>query len=283
MSNIALKVENLVKKYPSVIALKGISLEVKEKEIFALLGPNGAGKTTTIRLIAGLSNPTSGKIYLFSKNFYEDPIWYKSQIGIVPQHINLDMELTVEENLLIHGLLYKLPLSIIKKKISELLELAGLEERRKTKIKELSGGLKRRVLIIRALMHQPKLLLLDEPTVGLDPHIRRVIWGFIKYIQAKGTTILLTTHYMEEAENLADRVAFIFKGEIKGINTPKNFIEELGNYAVDIYFSDKLKTFYYKEKEEAEKELLKYSKKYFVSLRRVTLEDVFLRYTEKDL
>ena len=283
MSKIALKVENLVKKYSSVVALKGISFEIKEKELFALLGPNGAGKTTTIRIIAGLTNPTSGKIYLFGKSLYDNPIWSKSQIGIVPQHINLDMELTVEENLLIHGLLYKLSLSLIKKRISELLELADLKERKNSKIKELSGGLKRRVLIIRALMHKPKLLLLDEPTVGLDPHIRRKIWSFIKNIQANGTTILLTTHYMEEAEYLADRVAFIFSGKIKAINTPKDFIKQLGNYAVDVYLSDKLKTFYFKEKKEAEKELLKYSKNHFVSLRRVTLEDAFLKYVEKNL
>jgi len=283
MSKIVLKVENLVKKYASVVALKGISFELQEKELFALLGPNGAGKTTTIRIIAGLTNPTSGKIYLFGKNLFENPIWSKSQIGLVPQHINLDTELTVEENLLIHGLLYKMPLSFIKKRIDELLDLADMKDRKKAKIKELSGGLKRRVLIIRALMHNPKILLLDEPTVGLDPHIRRKIWSFIKNIQLTGTTILLTTHYMEEAEHLADRVAFIFSGKIVAINTPQNFINQLGNYALDVYFSDKVKTYYFKEKLEAEKELLKYSKDHFVSLRKVTLEDVFLSYIEKSL
>ncbi|MDF2953235.1 MAG: ABC-type multidrug transport system [Thermodesulfobacterium sp.] len=283
MSNTALKIENLVKKYPSVLALKGVSFEIKEKELFALLGPNGAGKTTIIKIIAGLTNPTAGKIYLFQKNIFNNLIWSKGQIGIVPQHINLDIELTVEENLLIHGLLYQMPLSLIKKRISELLELANLKERKNSKIKELSEGLKRRVLIIRALLHQPKLLLLDEPTVGLDPHIRRKIWSFIKNIQKTGTTILLTTHYMEEAEFLADKVAFIFSGKIIAINTPQNFIHQLGNYAVDVYLLDKLKTFYFKEKEEAEKELLKYSKNHFVSLRRVTLEDVFLKYVEKNL
>uniref|UniRef100_A0A7V4JPF0 ABC transporter ATP-binding protein n=1 Tax=Thermodesulfobacterium geofontis TaxID=1295609 RepID=A0A7V4JPF0_9BACT len=283
MSNIALKVENIVKKYPSILALKGVSFEIKEKELFALLGPNGAGKTTIIKIIAGLTNPDSGKIYLFEKNLFEDPIWSKSQIGIVPQYINLDVELTVEENLLIHGLLYKLPFSLIKKRIAELLEIADLKERKNSRIKELSEGLKRRVLIIRALMHQPKLLLLDEPTIGLDPHIRRKFWSFIKNIQATGTTILLTTHYMEEAEYLADKVAFIFSGKIIAINTPQNFINSLGNYALDVYLSDKVKSYYFKDKLDAEKELLKYSKDHFVSLRRVSLEDVFLNYIEKNL
>lgn len=283
MSNIALKAENIFKKYPSVLALKGVSFEIKEKELFALLGPNGAGKTTIIRIIAGLTNPTSGKIYLFGKNLFENPIWSKSQIGIVPQYINLDVELTVEENLLIHGLLYKMPFPFIKKRIAELLEIADLKGRKKSKIKELSEGLKRRVLIIRALMHQPKLLLLDEPTIGLDPHIRRRFWSFIKNIQATGTTILLTTHYMEEAEYLADRVAFIFSGGIIAINTPQNFISNLGNYALDVYLSDRVKSYYFKDKFEAEKELIKYSKDHFVSLRRVSLEDVFLNYIEKNL
>ncbi|WP_051920443.1 ABC transporter ATP-binding protein [Thermodesulfobacterium hydrogeniphilum] len=281
MSNIALKIENLVKRYPSVLALKGISFEIKEKELFALLGPNGAGKTTIIRIISGLTQPTSGNIYIFNKSIFNNPIWAKNQIGIVPQTINLDLELSVEENLLIHGFLYRMSLDQIKKRIEELLELADLTFRRKSKIKELSGGMRRRVLIIRALMHNPKILLLDEPTVGLDPHIRRKIWSFIKNIQSNGTTILLTTHYMEEAEILADRVAFIFSGKIIDIDTPKNFVNRLGNYALDVYLQNKTKTFYFKSKDEAEQELLRYSKKYFVSLRRVNLEDVFLTYMEK--
>jgi ABC-type multidrug transport system, ATPase component len=149
-----------------------------------------------------------------------------------------------------------MPFPFIKKRIAELLEIADLKERKKSKIKELSEGLKRRVLIIRALMHQPKLLLLDEPTIGLDPHIRRRFWSFIKNIQAIGTTILLTTHYMEEAEYLADRVAFIFSGGIIAINTPQNFISNLGNYALDVYLSDRVKSYYFKDKFEAEKELI---------------------------
>jgi ABC-2 type transport system ATP-binding protein len=281
MSITAFEVKNLVEVYSEVTALKNVSFSIKEGELFALLGPNGAGKTTTIRIISGLTQPTSGELYIYGKNIFNNPIWAKSQIGLVPQTINLDLELTVEENLFIHGLLYRMPISLIKQRISELLELADLTSRRKTKIKELSGGLRRRVLIIRALMHFPKILLLDEPTVGLDPHIRRKIWHFIKNIQSQGTTILLTTHYMEEAEFLADRVAFIFSGQIIDIDKPQNLIQHLGNYALDVYFHNVTRTFFFKSKEEAEKELLKYSKNHFVSLRRVNLEDVFLNYMEK--
>ncbi len=280
MSKIALKIENLVKKYSSVKALDGISFDIKERELFALLGPNGAGKTTTIRIISGLTRATSGRIYIFDRDVFKDPIWAKKQIGIVPQAINLDLELSIEENLMIHGFLYKMSLSYIKRRIKELLELADLSSRRKSKIKELSGGMRRRVLIIRALMHNPKILLLDEPTVGLDPHIKRRIWGFIKSIQSTGTTILLTTHYMEEAEILADRVAFMFSGKIIDINTPENFVKRLGEYALDIYMKNRTKTLYFRSKEEAEDQLLKYSKNYYVSLRRVNLEDVFLTYME---
>jgi len=279
----ALEVKNLEKRYPGVEALKGISFDVKEGELFALLGPNGAGKTTTIRIISGLTSPTKGEIYIYQKNIFKKPLWAKSQIGLVPQAINLDTELTVEENLLIHGLLYKMSLKDIKKRTLELLEFAGLEDRKKTRVKELSGGMRRRLLIIRALMHHPKILLLDEPTVGLDPHIRRKIWSFIKNIQAQGRTILLTTHYMEEAEFLADRVAFIFSGKIIAIDKPQTLIDSLGKYALDVYLPEKTKTLFFKTKDEAEENLLKYSKTYLVSLRRVNLEDVFLNYMEKRL
>ncbi len=282
MSRVILKLENLYKNYKNITALKGISFEIKEGELFALLGPNGAGKTTTIRIIAGLTKLTKGKIFLYQKEITQNSLWAKKLIGLVPQYINLDLELTVEENLLIHGLLYQMPLHKIKEKIKHLLELADVKERKNTRVRELSEGLKRRILIIRALLHEPKILLLDEPTVGLDPHIRRKIWAFIKKIQSQGTTILLTTHYMEEAEFLADRVAFIFSGSIIKIDTPQNFIKSLGNFALDVYFPEGLKTFYFKDKNQAEEKLLYFTKKnYFVSLRRVTLEDVFINYIER--
>mgnify|MGYP001772824712 CR=1 FL=1 len=280
MTNVALDIKDLKKKYGSLFALKGISFQVYRGELFSLLGPNGAGKTTTLRILSGLTSPTSGNIYIFGKNLFTEEIWAKTKIGLVPQQINLDLELTVEENLFIHGLLFKMSIKEIKKRITELLEMADLLERKKSRVKELSGGLKRRLLIIRALMHSPEILLLDEPTVGLDPHIRRKIWSFIKGIQARGTTIILTTHYMEEAEALSDRVAFINKGEIIAIDTPSNFIKKLGNFAIDIYSNNGMVTHFFKNKEEAEEALLKFSQTYpYVSLRKVNLEDVFIKLT----
>ncbi len=284
MDGPALEVRNLKKKYGSKWALKGISFSLMKGELFSLLGPNGAGKTTTLRILSGLTNPTSGEIRLFNQSFYEHQLWAKRMIGLVPQQINLDLELTVEENLFIHGLLYKLSFKEIKRRVSELLEFADLKERQKSKVKELSGGLRRRLLIIRALLHNPAILLLDEPTVGLDPHIRRKLWNFIKQIQSQGTTILLTTHYMEEAEFLSDRVAFLSEGEIIKIDTPQNFIKGMGEIALDVFTEDGLKTYYFTHKEEAEKMLIKFSKNHpFVTLRKTNLEDAFIKYTTKPL
>ncbi len=280
---VVLEIRNLQKFYGKHQALKGISFNLEKGELFSLLGPNGAGKTTTLRILSGLSNPSSGEIFIFGKSYPKYEIWAKTKIGLVTQQINLDLELTCMENLLIHGLLFKMSFKEIKKRSLELLELAELIDRKDSKVKELSGGMRRRLHIIRALLHSPEILLLDEPTVGLDPHIRRKIWSFIKQVQAKGTTILLTTHYMEEAELLSDRVAFIFQGKILDINTPPNFIKSLGNWALDVFSDQGIKTFYFKDKASAEKDLLKYTKEnVMVTLRKVTLEDVFMKFLEKD-
>ncbi|MFN3505458.1 MAG: ABC transporter ATP-binding protein [Caldimicrobium sp.] len=278
----ALEIKNLKKNYGSKEALKGISLSLNKGELFSLLGPNGAGKTTTLRILSGLTFPSAGEVLILGKSLHQNELWAKRKIGLVPQHINLDVELTVEENLIIHGLLYNMNLKDIKKRISELLEFADLKERAKAKVKELSGGLKRRLLIIRALFHSPEILLLDEPTVGLDPHIRRKLWNFIKVIQSRGTTILLTTHYMEEAEFLSDRVAFISDGKIIKIDTPQNFIKALGEIALDVFTEEGYKTFYFHQKEEAERMFLKYSQSNsYVTLRKTTLEDAFIKLAVK--
>lgn len=279
---LALEIKNLKKSYNKKEALKGISFSLEKGKLLSLLGPNGAGKTTTLRILSGLTEPTSGEVLIFGKSIFENPLWAKQKIGLVPQHINLDLELTVEENLFIHGLLYQMSYKEIKKRLLELLEFADLKDRKKSKVKELSGGLKRRLLIIRALFHSPEILLMDEPTVGLDPHIRRKLWNFIKQIQNQGTSILLTTHYMEEAEFLSDQVAFISQGCIVKIDTPENFVKSLGEIALDVFTEEGFKTYYFKQKEEAEKLLFKYSQQnYYVALRKTTLEDAFIKFTEK--
>ncbi len=276
----AVRVEGLVKHYGKISALSGISFEIAEGELFALLGPNGAGKTTTIRILTGLTRPTAGRAFFFGRDIFSSPLYARRLAGLVPQATNLDLELTVWENLLIHGLLFGMSRGRIRERAEELLRFAGLWERRGDRVRALSGGMRRRLLIIRALMHEPRILFLDEPTVGLDPHIRRRLWGLIKQIQARGTTILLTTHYIEEAEFLADRVAFLEQGRIVALDTPQNLMAALGEVAVDLVDDEGLSTRYFRTREEAEREAVKFSRAgKSVTIRRVNLEDAFLHFT----
>ncbi len=278
----AIKVENLKKRYGKLEALKGATFSVTPGELFALLGPNGAGKTTTIRILCGLTRPSGGRAFFFDCEVFKNPLQAKKMVGLVPQTINLDLELTLWENLLIHGFLFGLSRETIKNRAQELLSFAGLLERKNHKVRTLSGGMRRRLLTIRALMHEPRILFLDEPTVGLDPHIRRKLWGLIKRIQQQGTTILLTTHYIEEAEFLADRVAFIDQGKIIVIDTPQALTERLGRFAVDLVREEGLETRYFSSREEAENFMMQMGGRgQTVTLRRVNLEDAFVHFTGK--
>lgn len=271
--------DNLSKDYKSVHALKNINLHVNAGELFAYLGPNGAGKTTTIKIMTGLTKLSKGKVLLNQFDIEQDMVAAKKESGIVPQSINLDQELTVAENLDIHGRLYRMPVKARISRIDELLDYMDILDRKKTLIKHLSGGLKRRVMIARALMHSPKILFLDEPTVGLDASIRRRIWAIIKKIQQAGTTIFLTTHYIEEAEFLAQRVAFLDNGEIVALDTPENLIVKMGAWAIDQLEEKDMKTTYFKTKEAAKSFIAKQEQSF--TLRRVNLEDAFLALTGK--
>lgn len=190
-------INQLQKSYGKVKAVNGIDLRVEAGELFAFLGPNGAGKTTTIRILTGLTRIGYGEVRIGGHDIIKAPREAKRQCGLVPQHINLDSELSVRENLEIHGRLFGMDSGQRRRKIEELLAYVELLDRIDTLVKQLSGGLKRRLMIARALMHEPKVLFLDEPTVGLDPAIRRRIWSLIKRVQQDGTTIFLTTHYIE--------------------------------------------------------------------------------------
>ena len=228
-----IRVADLQKRYGDTRALKGIDFHVPPGELFAFLGPNGAGKSTTIRILTGLTKPGSGKALLNGHDIEKNALDAKRQCGVVPQHINLDSELTVFENLDIHGRLFGMSKKDRKRRIQELLKYVELDNRIDSLVKQLSGGLKRRLMIARALMHEPAILFLDEPTVGLDAAIRRRIWALIKKVQQDGATIFLTTHYIEEAEFLADRVAFLDQGRIVEKDTPANLMERTGRWAVD--------------------------------------------------
>jgi len=274
-----IRIENLQKSYGAIKAVAGVDLTVAPGELFAFLGPNGAGKTTTIRILTGLTRMGGGRALLDGHNIETEPLVVKRQCGLVPQHINLDSELTVTENLDIHGRLFNMDKSRRQARIKELLTYVEMEDRKNSLVKQLSGGLKRRLMIARALMHEPRILFLDEPTVGLDAAIRRRIWALIKRVQQDGTTIFLTTHYIEEAEFLADRVAFLDQGRIVAINTPQVFIEQQGHWAIDWMNGEGLQTHYFSTRNEAADFTAGQDTGY--TLRRVNLEDVFLALTGK--
>lgn len=226
-------IEALVKKFGERTAVNGLSLEIGQGEIFGLLGPNGAGKTTTIRILTMLTKPTSGNISVDGLSIAKDEDRIKSLIGIVPQHINLDQDLTIGENMELHGRLYHMPRNIRKRRIEELLHYVDLADRSSDRVQALSGGMKRRLLIARALMHKPQILFLDEPTVALDPQVRRKLWDLIRRMHNDNITVMLTTHYIEEAEDLCNRVAILEKGSLIALDTPKALCRRVGAYVVE--------------------------------------------------
>ncbi len=274
-----IRFENLRKKYGHVEALKGISLNVGEGELFSYLGPNGSGKTTTIKILTGLAVPSSGDAWVHGFHIEKESLLAKRQCGLVSQNINLDNELTVAENLHLHGKLFQMKRKERMQRIDELLLYIELADRVDSPVKSLSGGMKRRVMIARALMHSPRVLFLDEPTAGLDPAIRRRIWSLVKSIQQNGTTIFLTTHYIEEAEFLADRVAFLNEGKIAALDTPRNLMDGLGAWALDRLIDGEMETLFFGDREEAKRHIASHAGSF--SLRRVNLEDVFIAVTGK--
>lgn len=223
-----LEVQNLVKHYGEVKAVKGISFDVKEGEIFSLLGPNGAGKTTTISILSTLFPPTAGDATVDGHSVTKEPMDVKRAIGVVPQEIALYEELTALENFKFWGQMYGLSGKSLNMRIDEVLEQIGLKDRAKQRIKTYSGGMKRRVNIGVGLLHKPKLLFMDEPTVGIDPQSRRAILESVKELNHSGMTILYTTHYMEEAQELSDRVGIIDYGELIALGTQAELTAQVG-------------------------------------------------------
>jgi len=225
---LAIKIKNLTKKFGKFTAVDSINLEIREGELFGLLGPNGAGKSTTLNMLATMMTPTSGSAMVNNMEiFNQDSV--RRSIGMVFQDPSLDDELTGKENLEFHGRMYHMQKDLREKRIDEVLELVGLVDKAKFQIKTYSGGMKRRLEIARGLMHHPKILFLDEPTLGLDPQTRRGIWDYIQRLNKdEGLTIILTTHYMEEADYLCDRIAIIDHGKIIALDTPEKMKNELG-------------------------------------------------------
>lgn len=229
------QVENLVKTFGRFTAVNNITFTVKRGEAFGLLGPNGAGKSTTIQILSTLLRPTSGRAIIAGYDVIRHQVQVRRSIGLVFQGPSLDDRLTAAENLYFHALLYNIPRHLIKKRIDELLQLVGLADRRNSVVRTFSGGMRRRLEIARGILHQPSVLFLDEPTVGLDPQTRNAIWEYITELKRqREITIFMTTHYMEEAEN-CDRIAIIDNGVIVALDTPERLKQKVGGDVITIH------------------------------------------------
>jgi lipooligosaccharide transport system ATP-binding protein len=227
--------KNLVKKFNDVTAVNDISFEIKEGECFGFLGPNGAGKTSTVRMIHCVSPVTSGSLTVTGMPANINNRAIKSISGVIPQEINLDVDLTVDENLAIHARFFDIPRAEARKRINDYLKFVELDQKRNSKIDELSTGMKKRLLVARALINAPKLIIADEPTTGLDPQARHLIWQRLRELKREGATLILTTQYMEEAEQLCDRIVIMYKGRVLKEGVPKNLIEsEIGSEVIEI-------------------------------------------------
>jgi len=233
--NTLVSAKDLRKKYGSLTAVDGISFEIKEGECFGFLGPNGAGKTTTVKMIHCVSPVTSGTLIVNGLPAHINNRALKKMTGIIPQEITLDVDLTVYENLIVFAKFFDIPKREAKRRLAELLHFVELEAKRNSKISELSTGMKRRLLVARALLNHPKLIVADEPTTGLDPQARHLIWQRLRQLKSEGVTLILTTQYMEEAQQLCDRIVVMYQGKILKEGVPSKLVaEEIGREVVEV-------------------------------------------------
>jgi len=268
---------DLTKYFGDLGAVQSVTFSVGKGEVFGLLGPNGAGKTTTIRMLTTLLSPTSGTASVAGSDVIVDALEVKRSIGVVPQMLNLDIDLSCAENLEYHGRLHKMERQDRQARIEELLHFVGLWDKRDAPVEHLSGGMRRRLLIARGLMHRPGVVFMDEPTVGLDPQARRMIWGLIESLKRNNITILLTTHYIEEADALCDRVAIMRAGKVIALNTPAALKDSVGKFAFECLGRHDVPRQFFQTREEA----LDASRDMCMDIvvRDVTLEDVFISLT----
>jgi len=306
VSKSLISARGLTKKYGDFVAVDGIDFEVAKGESFGLLGPNGAGKSTTMRIIAATSQRSGGTITVLGRDPEEHGPQVRAHLGVVPQQDNLDSELTVAENLFVYGRYFGLSKKFVREKVNELLAFAQLEEKRDVKVDALSGGMKRRLTIARALISEPDILMLDEPTTGLDPQARHILWDRLFRLKEDGVTLIITTHFMDEAEQLCDRLVVMDKGKIMAEGSPAQLIKKYSTKEVlEVRFgSDKNKEVapilhkLCKKIEELPDRILMYvddgeallekiaAKKLHPTtslVRRSSLEDVFLRLTGRSL
>jgi ABC-2 type transport system ATP-binding protein len=276
-----IETEKLTKRYADISAIKDLDLRVHAGEIFGFLGPNGAGKTTTIRVLTTLTKPSSGQASVGGFDVVKEPDKVKKMIGVVQQHLSLDRDLTVRENMELRARLHRIGSSERKKRIDEWLDYVELNEHADRIVEELSGGMKKRVSIVSSLMHKPKVLFLDEPTVGLDAQTRRRLWELIRRLNLDGTTIFLTTHYIEEAEALCQRVGILHHGRLIAVGKPLELRQKLGLVTVETLVNNKKTCYqYFADRAEASKYVQNLPPDIkTIIIRESNLEDVFVEET----
>lgn len=271
-----IEIKNITKKYPGqkIPALSGVNLNIESGEFFGLLGPNGAGKTTMIKLLATLLIPNEGEIIVDGERLARSNSNIKRKLSMVTQEYSLRSNMTPEQIMELHGRLYQIPKNVIRERSAELLDFCGLGEHRTKICRQLSGGMKRKLMLSRGLLTAPEILILDEPTVGLDPFARRQMWDLLKQLNDKGMTILLTTHYIDEAQYLCRRIALIDKGKTDRVASPRELIDELGATAVDEFDGSHTKSSFFAAREEALHFAGELENEFVI--RSTTLEDVFV-------
>ena len=269
-----IELQGLTKRFGDFTAVDHLDLTVETGEFFGLLGPNGAGKTTVISMLSTVLLPTAGEIRIDGQKLDRKASEQKRKLSVITQEYSMRQDMTMNEVMEYQGRLYYLPRKVIREKTQQLLSFAGLLEFRKRTVRHLSGGMKRKLMICRALMVEPQILLLDEPTAGMDALSRRQMWNLLRQINTHRMTIILTTHYMEEAQALCDRVALINRGKLQKLDSPSVLIEELGAFAVDETVGGELKSTFFHQREEAIRYLEHSDAE--TSFRATTLEDVFV-------
>lgn len=278
-----IELDHITKIYPQskTRALDSVSLEIATGEFFGLLGPNGAGKTTLISILSTLLLPTEGAVRVDGQVLTRQRLDIKRRLSLITQHNSLRNDMTLDQILELQGRLYALPKEEIRSRGDELLAFCGLTEHREKIVRRLSGGMKRKLMLCRALLTKPEILILDEPTIGLDPASRRQMWDLFRSLNRQGMTILLTTHYMEEAQSLCGRVALMDRGQAVRLDTPENLIRELGEAAIDEFDGDHTRSAFFHGREEALTYAAGLADNF--TLRATTLEDVFLHVVGRGL
>lgn len=269
-----IELKNLTKQFDKFTAVDNLNLTIQTGEFFGLLGQNGAGKTTTISMMSTLLLPTKGEVLIDGQPLTRKNPELKRKISVITQEYSMRQDMTMDEIMEYQGRLYFMPRKKIRERTQELLEFCDLIQFRRRTVRKLSGGMKRKLMVCRALLTEPEVLLLDEPTAGMDALSRRQMWSLLKKLNEKKLTIMLTTHYMEEAQSLCERVAMLDKGRLTGVSTPQNMIEELGVYAVDVMTEQGIQSHFFARKEEAVAFVAGASEE--TVMRSTTLEDVFV-------